>query len=874
MSDADEPDTISSTPASILDMLEEAEESPEANDDHHIGTETEGCPLQEPLDALWLEVEVRTRLGAIPLKGVKVTAAGEDWGPSGDHGGFGAPDAPRRKRVDFAAFTVRCVYENAEAKVKREEIDVEIERVTKSHDAIGVIKNRIPNVEDIDGDFIPREFDREFPVTKGRKDYVVLPGVPETEDEPIVRITVWVATFSLNVPYLNQNYMHHTLGLRPGPEKDPDRVSGDVIRDPEEGQEKWFGWILCSPTSATMLANYWRTVKGEAPDIDRGAIIQLEYDQWAERGFDTRLDRKIRIGTSADKPSVGKNQMVDGPAPPVWPDPGAYWMDTAEDRVELNRYRLETREATDEEHLEVLDRIAAGNTGDTDPASRQSNPYRIFLGPDRPWDAAAGDAWVPNYSPNSSTAVEFITTGPEWDFVPEGKWRVKQWGGQEIWKYPSFTAEAAVTHAPEGAEATTKMPGLIGSIPADKITGPEATTQKIADRLEHNAQIDAENAERRARAEAEGRRPPRDKRKKRAPGAATVLTVPLTTPLPGETGHSTVKVDWRSYDAEYPLELLKGYVEGYKSLLARGQPFVTSTTATKGHVMMWRGAVVTETGDVEWLLANDPYGNLASPGSVVVRDFDMHGSVGQYPPNLSEDVKKVQAALAALSPPPASGAPEGEVPPPYYEDAADGAETDELYDAIKAWKKDKYRQRRPTAEIVPGDRYAAELGLSLTGAVGKPTKTGANAEDDVTQLKEFLSASGELVGAEVTSEEVTEALLAALVAYQTREDVRKRIGSSAAKRLKPGFFDTGSRSDSALERLMKKAAGGGYNKIEKSQNESFKTDTEGAKRGMHVYYRNATPGRELRMRIKNWSMGRVEYDLTEEQIAARMTHGA
>lgn len=92
------------------------------------------------------------------------------------------------------------------------------------------------------------------------------------------------------------------------------------------------------------------------------------------------------------------------------------------------------------------------------------------------------------------------------------------------------------------------------------------------------------------------------------------------------------------------------YADGIVALLAAGKPVVNSTYATDGHVMCIRGAVVDHDGHAQWLIFNDPYGNLAS-GDSVYGDLDIAAPVGLRgtstadPMNLPDDVRAVREAL-------------------------------------------------------------------------------------------------------------------------------------------------------------------------------------------------------------------------------------
>ena len=128
-------------------------------------------------------------------------------------------------------------------------------------------------------------------------------------------------------------------------------------------------------------------------------------------------------------------------------------------------------------------------------------------------------------------------------------------------------------------------------------------------------------------------------------------------------------------------------------------------------------------------------------------------------------------------------------------------------------------------------------------------------------MKEILHGLGYYPGNDIEDGECNDDLVAAIVDFENSHvNSRYRTG---------GLI----RNNKAHERALKKFAKSGYNKKEKSQNTSFKTEGDAATRGKHVYYRNATPGNDHMLRIKNGSCGRVEYSLKREEIAANLTPG-
>lgn len=69
------------------------------------------------------------------------------------------------------------------------------------------------------------------------------------------------------------------------------------------------------------------------------------------------------------------------------------------------------------------------------------------------------------------------------------------------------------------------------------------------------------------------------------------------------------------------------YANNILGEIKQGRPLVVSTYATKGHVMVIRGAIVDHNESVQWLIFNDPYGNLAGQDSIY-DNLDISAPVG------------------------------------------------------------------------------------------------------------------------------------------------------------------------------------------------------------------------------------------------------
>lgn len=107
-----------------------------------------------------------------------------------------------------------------------------------------------------------------------------------------------------------------------------------------------------------------------------------------------------------------------------------------------------------------------------------------------------------------------------------------------------------------------------------------------------------------------------------------------------------------SWAGGHSASIPSAYANGITAELAAGKPVVTSTYATSGHVMCVRGAVVRHDGETQWLILNDPYGNLASQDSIY-DTLDLSAPVGLRGTatgaiNDPDDVRAVREVLQKL----------------------------------------------------------------------------------------------------------------------------------------------------------------------------------------------------------------------------------
>lgn len=174
------------------------------------------------------------------------------------------------------------------------------------------------------------------------------------------------------------------------------------------------------------------------------------------------------------------------------------------------------------------------------------------------------------------------------------------------------------------------------------------------------------------------------------------------------------------------------YADALVTELTAGKPVVTSTFATAGHVMCVRGAIVDHEGKAQWLVFNDPYGNLASPNSIY-DDLDIAGPVGlrgaSTAPvmNDADDVRAVREVLRKLG---------------HYAGPLDGAinEADPNDPTVVAIKS--FQGKGADGRVDPGGRTEQRLNTALA----KNTRSSySNAENEKNAASGAGSARGKHV---------------------------------------------------------------------------------------------------------------------------------
>ncbi len=765
--------------------------------DDSCDSPTAGCHPVRKTGQYWIEVRVVTRLGKIPVPGVKVKVAEENFGPTDKKGGYVSkdnPDRPYRKKYSSSAFEVFATYVNHDAKLKNEEYRIQLRDVDPEDRGKldGRVNQRIAKVEDVWGG----GHDIDFPYPTVLPYYSVREHMDEfqwksgdewTQGNPILLVTVNLATFSLDVGYLNQNIGPGDVKTVPGPGKDPEKFS-HMIKDLKKNKEvPWSGSALCSPTCATMLVDYWRRMdgyKGPLNATTRDEVLQRYYDHWAGEGFPERFDKtnvvdpygdlfgstgtdeKAKMITIQERFPPSGRMVIQEKAPPA-PSDDSYWLSTEKEPFQL--YRCECQYDWRKFSLSEADVLDADQT--------------------EPESPEPGDLWAPE---PPEKVFEWQLVSHRWVPVAEEWWRTmvrkKRGAANRVWKWYDRTARVVASFVP-GAEAHHGL------------------TQKIKGRAPLSMVLKGEEEL-------------------------------VSVDVPGRKGKKREKKSCRISLEEKPLD-------EYKKWLSKGWPFIVGTNATSGgHVILIRGAVVDHDGKIHWLIANDPYGNLVSQGTVNM-EFDISSSVGRNLDNHPGDVMGVQEALQAAG---------------YWSGDADGEcngdEGHPLVHSIMLYEREKLRLKKPRGMVVPGGPAAKKLKLMLRSRVGKSsdTREARNDPTEVSKVQEVLAAMG-LYSYSDPPGECSDSLIAAIEGFQ-----RQRMGMKVPS----GLICNGSETEEALQ--------GSYSKHEKEINQSGTNEGDGA-RGKHVYYRNATPGYRGEMRLGPGSFARVEHKNEPKDISAQLTPG-
>lgn len=259
----------------------------------------EQCPFAATKDKFWVEVTVATRLGGYPLRGVTISVNGAAMGRTDAGGGFAeGREGPMRHPIGNEPFFITAVYQSAADRLKAENIrvmflDVDIPsgrlngkvswKITKPQEAAGTGDESLDEKIGLESSDVKVATRRE-----------VIGWV--------VSVTIPVATYSLVVPYVNQNIGDEYLTTVPG--KDPEASVASF------GPFK--GYDLCFPTCLTMILNYWGV------SATRNKVLQKSYELYASDNFNASGYKRASVGAV--------KSITEPPAPAI----GSYWLDTSD----------------------------------------------------------------------------------------------------------------------------------------------------------------------------------------------------------------------------------------------------------------------------------------------------------------------------------------------------------------------------------------------------------------------------------------------------------------------------------------------------------------------------------------------------------------
>lgn len=487
-----------------------------------------------------VEIKVVTRLGSIPVKGVKIKVkvadAEEDFGTSDATGQVKDGDRPKRKKVTPNAVTITGSYKNDAEHLREEKFSIALTEIKPGEKTQKVkVKHEIPKIRNAPGETDDVDFKTEYE-TAGDLAW------KDDGSTRVLEVTVKICTFSLLVPYVNQRASNDTVTTRPGlaEGKDPEAQAHAVKGTASDG--KFSGGVLCYPSSVKMVLGFWGVTK------QRSEIMQECYDQWAKEKFADRLDKKSTTTSSATAPAS--------------PSQGKYWLDTASDTgagytMKRARYEISWEtlvgtaftaayKQTAEPDCPTEGQIWKHKTTGVHKRAWYTLDWTALAGTDHEaqYEQAAAPTWAKDgeiWKDTSASPAVFKKGAKkfkEWKAVPEADWRTDVWGGATVWEYGWRQVATMKTFKPTGATATSA----------------------------HGPVADAE-------------------------------LFPLSKPAAADT------------------DVTDAILAKYKEWLSKGWPFVIGTTATAGHMMAARGVVLNKDDEVEWLIVNDPYGNLEGTGA-------------------------------------------------------------------------------------------------------------------------------------------------------------------------------------------------------------------------------------------------------------------
>ena len=278
------------------------------NDPGKICKDKEECPLTEEFEVI---VQVRTRLGNIPIEGIKATVDGQDFGESDEKGEYPG----KTKIINRKCFNIETIYENKDEHLKKETCTIKITNVDPIKESLSAgHKTTIEGYKTIPAED-KEDFTDELPNTSFvSKDLFKWENSKESGKKKNLTVIIEIATFSLrgDLVYINQCPGSAQIKLIKG--KDPESNHKDFKE--KEVLPEYKGGRLCFPTCSKMLLSYWGVTKSCQE------IVQEIYKIWSTRDFDKKEDTK-RIDKNPSRCILLDKQ-------PTLKYPQEYWLDTSQ----------------------------------------------------------------------------------------------------------------------------------------------------------------------------------------------------------------------------------------------------------------------------------------------------------------------------------------------------------------------------------------------------------------------------------------------------------------------------------------------------------------------------------------------------------------
>ena len=265
-----------------------------------------------------IQLTVVTRLGCIPVQGVRVQCMVREK-TSTNPLGISTFDIHGDK-IDIV-----LTYANEDARMKTETVHIDSECGSNS----AYFTHFIPKIRDImdhgnedgniDKDDLPADFEDKYIVNAEEELNKSEPIIYESsfeivkeDNRYIYKFRVCLATFSLDVPYINQNYGMVRKQIEDGKAKcvieswNYEEYLENNIWEGEHPVElktnPWIGDVLCAPTSATMILMYY----GIFPMSSEGNALDMRYENRA--ALMTRFFNKE--STSGKEPWETHSNMI------------------------------------------------------------------------------------------------------------------------------------------------------------------------------------------------------------------------------------------------------------------------------------------------------------------------------------------------------------------------------------------------------------------------------------------------------------------------------------------------------------------------------------------------------------------------------------